>query len=361
MTLLYVQGFEGFSSTGDRTDLDVEFDLRENVSTAEAGITTSGRVTGQAGFISNGNNTNSPLFLPVAGLSSQDDWIVSFAFRTVYNYYRSVTGSAGETTMLQFIDANNIEMLAVTPKAGTFQIRTGTATGLGQGAVLGYANVSLTTYVWHFLEFKVNFHSSTGSYELRINEESVATGSGNTVGTSTETRPAQIRIGNAGNDVYTEIDDLHILDDVGLDHNDFLGDNGIRRLNPDGDGTTTQFTPLGGGTNFSEVDESNPDGDVSYVESNTATQKDTYTFGDITSTPAAIEAVATKSYVTKPDAGSRNFVHVARSTIEEDSAVLYPSAGTYRYMASIFPTDPDGGAWDKANVNAAEFGFKVNA
>jgi hypothetical protein len=359
MTLLYVQGFEGFSSTGDRTDLDVEFDFFNTQDDSEAGITTSGRVTGQAAFTKNGNVDASPMYLPVAGLSSEDDWIVGFAFKTTYNYYRPLTGN-NNVPLIQFVDAANVAMATIVVTAGTLHARAGDV----GGTVLGYANVSLTTYVWHYIECKINFHATTGSVALRVNDESVMTLTGqDTVGSSAFTSPAQIRMGNAGNDVRTEIDDIYICDDAGALHNDFLGDRGVRRLSPTGAGTTTDFSNVVGPANFEDVDDASPDGDATYVYSSTATNKDTYAFGNLASTPAAIEGVSVKSYVKKSDAGSRNFVHVVRqNAVELDSSVLYPSAGTYRYMQTIYPQNPDGPVtWTEATLNAAEFGFKVNA
>lgn len=353
MTLLYVQGFEGFSITGDRTDLDVEYDFDDSVDTTEAGL-VAGRTGGIAGFITNNANVSTMFLLPVAGLSSEDDWIMGIAFRTVFNYFRGVSIAP---PLIQFIDPNNAVMLSVLPRVGTFRVQNGSNT------VLGTADVSITTYVWHYLEVKVNLNSTTGSVVLRLNNEEILNVTGvNTVGSSAFTRPGMIGFGNSGDSVKTEVDDIYICDDQGSSHNDFLGDGAVRRLNPNAVGDFSQFTNSGGGDNYQDVDETDPDGDTTYVESRVAGQKDTYNFQDITDDPASISSVTVKSFVKKTDAGARTFVHVARSSSTElDSAVIYPSAVTYRYMASQFPTDPaTSAAWTKAGLNAAQFGFKVD-
>ena len=104
------------------------------------------------------------------------------------------------------------------------------------------------------------------------------------------------------------------------------------------------------------------DNDSTYVQSTTAGHKDTYAFGNSSAAPASIAAVSVKSWIRKTDAGSRTFAHVARSVATEStSATLYPSVD-YRYMESIFATDPNtSAAWGIAAVNAAEFGYTVVA
>jgi len=193
------------------------------------------------------------------------------------------------------------------------------------------------------------------------------TGVNTTPTLSGDTRPSTIAVGGGEYDNEFWIDDIYICDDQGTMNNTFLGDVRIERLNPTGVGATngsgTEFTPLAG-ANWDAVNDVIVDDDSTYVESSTAGDKDTYEFDVTAETPANIVAVSVKSWVRKTDAGSRNFVHVARSgtgpNTEDDSAVLYPSV-TYRYMESIFETDPVSNvAWLKAEVNAAEFGYKVN-
>lgn len=356
MTLLYLQGFEGFPASGDREDLDLEFDFVDNVATTEAGITT-GYGTGQAAFVHNDNNTETALRLPIAGLSSQDDWIVGLRFYTDYNYYRAFLI---ESPILEFRNCVNGGLLGVSPvSAGYLRVRN------GAGTVLANVSRNLTTRVWHYLEVKVKFHATTGSFEVRLNGETVASGSNvNTVGTATQTRPTMLYLGNAGDAVKTRVDDIYICDDQGATHNDFLGDITIRRLSTSGAGNSTQFTPSIAMANWLLVrDLTGTDDDTTYVQSDTATEKDTYAFTDISDDPASFKAVAVNSYCKKSDAGSRNFVHVARSsTTETDSSVIYPAAAQYRYLQSLYTVDPNtSAAWTKAGLNAAEFGFKVNA
>lgn len=365
MTLLSIQGFEAYSSSGTRAVLDKDFNYNHNVTTTEAGLTTGRNGLGVAGFHAEGGGittTAAGHIIPCAGLSSEDDWIVGFAFRTVYSWF-NVAGTE-RSPVLEFIDSDGDVMLAVYLASGTLNVRAGV---VGSGTKLGFADALLTTNVWHYVECKVKFNSTTGSVVLRVNEEEVLNLSGvNTAATTGgDTRPSAIAIGGGVRAQRIEVDDIYIMDDAGSipAHTDFLGDVRAERLNPTSDGATTDFTNNGGGDNYQDVDDATTDDDTTYVQSSTATEKDTYGFGNISITPANVEAVSVKTSIRKTDAGSRNFVHVARRGSEIDSAVLYPSV-TYHYMESVFPQDPNGGspiAWTKTTVDAAEFGYKVNA
>jgi len=371
MTLLYTQGFEAYDATATRTVLDKDFNYNEDVLATEAGLTTGRNGLGVAAFHARSggiSTTAAGHIIPCAGLSSEDDWVVGFAFRSVFGWF-DVSGTE-RSPILEFIDSDGVIMLSVYLASGTLNVRNGNP---ATGTKLGFADALLTTNVWHYFECKVNFNAA-GSVTLHLNEEPVLTLSTvQTIVTGGDTRPSSIAIGGGIRGQRIEVDDIYILDDAGSipAHTDFLGDVRIERLNPTGigatDGSGTEFTPLAG-TNWASVADAGTTGitddDTSYVESSTLSDKDTYAFGAALSvTPANIEAVSIKTSVRKTDAGSRNFVHVAKQTTELDSAILYPSV-TYRYMESIFPQDPVAGTpatWTASNLATAEFGYKVNA
>ena len=368
MTLLYTQGFEGYDVAGGRAALEKDFNFSPVIATTEVGLREGRNGNGIAAYHQDQNAPTEGYFgyfIPTAGLSSQDDWIVGLAFYNNYSWFSTVASS--RSPLIQFVDSDAHIMLSVYLAAGTLNVRAG---AFSNGTKLGFANALLSTKVWHYVECKVNFHISTGSVVLHVNEEEVmnVTGVNTTTTDSLDARPSTIAVGGSGLTQKFLIDDIYICDDQGTMNNTFLGDVRIERLNPTGVGATngsgTEFTPLAG-ANWDAVNDVIVDDDSTYVESSTAGDKDTYEFDVTAETPANIVAVSVKSWVRKTDAGSRNFVHVARSgtgpNTEDDSAVLYPSV-TYRYMESIFETDPVSGvAWLKAEVNTAEFGYKVNA
>jgi len=364
MTLLRVEGFEGFDVSGDRTALDSNFNYNDNAGTSEAGLTTGRNGVGIAAFYDDNVLTQDGIwghYIPTAGLSTADQWVVGLAFYTDHNWYE--TSSSARSPLLQFVDSDGEVMLTVYPAAGTLNVRAG---NIGDGEKLGFADALLSTKVWHYLEVKVKFSTSSGTVTVRVNEEEVlaVTSVDTAQTTSGDLRPSTIAVGGGTISQRVVIDDVYILDDLGSINNDFLGDVRVERLNPNGNGNSSQFvgSDADSTNNYLLVDETVVDDDTTYVESSTATEKDTYDFANSAETPADIKAVSVKSWVRKTDAGSRNFVHTARSSgVEEDSGVLYPGVD-FRFMESIFETDPNtSAAWLIAAVNSAEYGFKINA
>ena len=330
---------------------------------SEAGLIAGRNGYGIAAYAKDSQNSFTGFhghFIPTAGLSSEDDWIVGFAFYANTNY----PTQNSRAPVLQFVDSDSYVMMTLYLSSGTLSAFRGS--NFSTGVKLGFADALMPTKVWHYIECKINFATAaTGSIVVHVDEEPVMNLT--SVKTSnTDLRPSMVCVGGgtAGNDFW--VDDIYICDDQGSVNNDFLGDVRIERLSPSGAGTTTGFTPSAG-ANWDAVDdivssEVVRDGDTTYVESKVAGIKDTYLFtNSATTTPAEIVAVSVKSNVRKTDAGSRTFVHVAKAPEgdEDDSAALYPSV-TYRYMESVFETDPNSGvAWLIADVNTAEFGYKV--
>jgi len=368
MTLLYTQGFEGYLIGDDRTALDKDFNYPSGILTTEAGLIAGRNGNGVAAFYIDNSTSSNGVFghmIPTAGLSSQDDWIVGFAFYNDYNFFYD---DGSRSPIIQFIDSDGDPILSVYMAAGTINVKS---KDIFFGTKLGFADVSMTTRVWYFIECKVNFHPTTGSVVIRVNEEQVLnlTGLNTTPSANLDARPSTIALGGGHDNQKFIIDDVYICDDQESVNNDFLGDVRIERLNPVGAGSaganTSPFTPLAG-TNWASVADAGTSGitddDASYVESSTVGDKDTYDFANSAITPANVVAVSVKSSVRKTDAGSRTFVHVAGNTVtptEVDSATLYPSV-TYHYMESIFETDPVSGvAWLMSEVSSAEFGLKV--
>jgi len=365
MTLLYTQGFEGYDVGGGITALQKDFMHNINTAGAEAGLIAGRNGYGIAAFAADSQNSFTGLwghYIPTAGLSSEDDWIVGLAF---YNNKSEFTNSGGSRApVIQFADSDGLPILTVYVASGTLNVRLGNS--LTNGTKLGFANALMTTKVWHYIECKVKFDTAAGgSIVLHVDEEEVMNVSSVVTSTS-DIRPSMICVGGGTQSNDFRVDDIYICDDLGTVNNTFLGDVRIERLSPSGAGTTTDFTPSAG-ANWDAVDDITSgeilrDDDTTYVESKVAGIKDTYAFTtSATTTPAEIVAVSVKSNVRKTDAGSRTFVHVAKAPEgdEDDSAALYPSV-TYRYMESVFETDPNSGvAWLIADVNTAEFGYKV--
>ena len=278
-------------------------------------------------------------------------WIVGFALR--------VTPAGG----------NNGNAFFLTLDSGTVQLDL-RWNSLNQLVVTRAGTTLATTsafpvQVWHYVEFKFTINNSTGSYELRVNGDTAASASGidtqNTANASVNGY-RWTALSNDGNTTPTfQIDDVYMCDNTGGTNNDFLGDVRIQALFPDGNGNSSQHVGSDSNStdNYLLVDETAQDGDTTYVASSTVGEKDTYTYGDLTSSTGTVYGVQILPYSRKTDAGARSIVSVARSGATEEDSANKALSTSYIYLPDIRETKPGGGAWTISDVNAAEFGVKV--
>jgi hypothetical protein len=262
-------------------------------------------------------------------------------------------------TLLEFRDGTTVQCsLGFVPGTGYFHVY---AAGVDLGIASSYLPFD---GVWRYFEMKVVIDSSAGSVEVRQDGVVTLNETGIDTQATSNAYVDAVRIGSSPNISYMDasIDDLYICNGDGSVNNDFLGDISVRALNPNGNGTTSDLVGSDGDStdNYLLVDETTPD-TADYVESSTPGDKDTYAFGDLGIASGVVYGVQINAYAQKSDAGDRSFVSVARlSGAEEDGAVNILST-TPHYFSEIRETKPGGGAWSIADVDAAEFGFKVNA
>lgn len=219
---------------------------------------------------------------------------------------------------------------------------------------------------WYYLEVKVTISNSISANEcqIRLNGLEILN-----LATSSDTQTQAsadvdlIRIFGGANNADILIDDLYIVDDNGSKNNTFLGDVRVETLYPDGNGATSNFTGSDADSidNYLHVDEAQQDGDTSYVEDNTVSNIDLYTFDDLASTPDTIHSIVVDAYTKKDDAGVRTGKHlIRRNGTNYEGTAFSPSNGSYTYSLNIWEDDPEiAGAWTETNLNGAEVGVKV--
>lgn len=222
---------------------------------------------------------------------------------------------------------------------------------------LGASSKSLSIGVYYDIEIHWLIHASAGKVDVWVDGDLWLSITGaNTKGLNAAVVDF-VRFFGVG-----ATDDL---DDVVIWSGDTpLGPNRVECLLPSGNGATSNLVGSDADStdNYLHVDEATPDDDSTYVESSTPGDKDTYACSNLSSATGAVLAVQISAYARKTDAGARSIVTIARSgggTEEDSSPVGLPS--TYGYLSDVRPTKPGGGAWAVADVNAAEFGVKVDA
>lgn len=148
--------------------------------------------------------------------------------------------------------------------------------------------------------------------------------------------------------------------DAGTQAANNIGDVRVEVLYPSGAGNSAQMT-ASAGSNFQCVDEAQENGDTDYVSDSTVGHKDTYAYGDLSTTSGTVLGVEPVVMARKTDGGTRGIASVARvSGVEQDSAT-YNLQTDYTPEVDCRATDPSGSAWTISSVNGAEFGAKVAA
>lgn len=229
------------------------------------------------------------------------------------------------------------------------------------GTTLATSAAALSLDVFNYIEFKVLISDTVGTYEVRVNGVNVLSGSGADTKFTANATADSVRFSVAGTNGTNIADDIYICDGTGAANNNFLGDVRVDAKFPDGAGNSTGMTPSAG-SNFQCVDETTANDDTDYVQSDVATTKDTYTFGDITHVPVAIFGVQINMTARKDDAGARSIASVVRSGGADTDGATQALSTTYAQYQQIIEKDPNtAAAWTKTALNAAEFGAKVAA
>jgi hypothetical protein len=346
MTLLFVDGFDHYTDNTGAENISTVLNRKwsanngswfNGVGRFDPGSTvTPGDMS--TGNFSSGRNITSPTFV------DSTTTVLGWAYKPV------AMGTSAE--LMRTLDNGTIQCRLLKSITGNLQFQRNITT-LGEGTRTLHANV------WYFIEVKMTINNTTGSFEVRINGQTEISGTNvDTQQTANSTVDAfRITLGGGG-----VIDDLYFLNDSGSTNNDFLGDVRIQTLFPDGAGNSTNWAVTGAASNYQAVDEFEADDDTTYVSTSTATDKDTYSFENLSTSVDTVYAVGTNILARKDDAGSRIAVQTTRSGGTDFDGATISLADNYEYVQEIRETDPaTGSQWVNTDVDSAEFGYKLNS
>lgn len=309
--------------------------------------------SGSGTIIAGGRNGSKGVYAlnVVKSIDSQGTWIIGMA---VY----PITLSNG--LIVSLTDIVSHQMQFILPVTGFIFAQQGYP---GGATFLGVSSIPITTHTWWYVEFKVKV-ATHGTIDIHINGVSAL--SLPDVDTQATSNPTANAIEIHAQTVI--VDDLYICDDQGARNNDFLGDNRVDAILPNGVGTpaTAEWASSGGGASvFGNVDDNPPDDDTTYNYADEVglPNKDVWAFPAIASTTGLFHGVQVNTLAKKMDAGGVTLKHIVRTGGPDyESAAIAPGTTTYQYYSSIWEQDPDGPAdWDVARVNAAEFGYERTA
>jgi hypothetical protein len=227
---------------------------------------------------------------------------------------------------------------------------------------LGRASKSLKRNTWHYLEYKVYCHDSSGTIDVQLDGENIlALSSVDTLQDTTGYLGSfVIRAPRSSADanVAASIDDLYILDGAaGL--SDFLGPVKVETLHPTGDTATVNWTTSTGSNHYALVDE-NPVNTGDYVYSATANQEDKYTLSNLTYL-SSIDGVQLGCMAQLDGPGTKQVYLTCDSNgTANTGSENYLADTTSIHFSRILENDPDtSNAWTASAVNALIAGVKV--
>ena len=276
-------------------------------------------------------------------LDAQATWTIGFAYKT--------PASMGDIAYLLDCKYGSSNELRLRRNASDLQIVRGSST------VIGTAVGVFTSNTWHYIEVEFTIHNSAGAWEIRVNGAMVASASGvDTLATFSTVDTFRFNADNDG----ASLDDIYICDPSGSLNTTFLGAIKVEAIYPDGD-DTSQWAPDSGTTNYTQVDETTPDDDTSYVEADAATEKDLYTYDSLSIALGNIRGVMVNTDVRLDSAGAETLITVCKSGATEsgDGGVAI-SDTSYGTVTRVVEEDPNTSSqWTVSGVNAALFGIKM--
>lgn len=344
MALKWMDGFETYGSA---------FQLGRKY--ASANVTGSSIEPGRAGYgkalVFDFPDTE----FVTADLGNHATWTIGFAFRN---------NMEADFTVLELRDGSTsqVELRFDGASAKVFRV-TRAATTLGTGTKV------IANNAWYYVELKIVVNNSTGTVELRINETA-------DIGplTSQNTRQSVTNQANRvawkrtavsvatqllRSDQYS-LDDIYVCDGSGSANTTFLGDMKIEVLRPSGGGNTTQWTPSPASlSNYKAVSRN----DGSYVYTSTTSNKDTYTFGDLSQITTSIAGIAVCINARNTAASASHTIKsVIRSAGTDYDASSAQTVNDIAYFQKMFLYEQDPGTstvWTQSTVNAVEVGLKL--
>lgn len=358
MTLKLIDGFDNVS---DSTKMAAKGWV-VTITPTNAGA--SGTVTMATGRLGTGNclvivtpslgTVNGQTYVQRSLPAAYTGFVCGFAFKvgtTPAANSEILTFLAGATqTVRVFLQTTN--KLAVANSGGTIVATSATA---------------FTTGSWYYVELKLVINGASGSVTIDVNGGADVTA---TTGNFGSTGVDSLRVGwsdwvaTPGNSKSFSVDDLYLLDTSASPNNTFLGDVAVETIYPSAAGAHTQWTP-DSGSNYARVNEHSgtyPDDNTSFVSTQTAGNRDSYTMDDLAILSGTVYGVQTNVYARKDNSGARTLCAVTRPVATDHDGTTQTLGTSYQFFTEIAETNPDtASAWLVSDINAAEVGVKLVA
>lgn len=218
------------------------------------------------------------------------------------------------------------------------------------GTTLGTSASSLSTLTWYYIELNATINGSTGTFDLRVDGTSVASGTSQNTQATANAWADQISV-LSSNGLY--LDDLYVYAGTTT-----LGPCIVDTLYPEENGTYGDWSSnLGDG--FYAVREAPEDSDTSFIYSSTATDQSTFKVQAPAYGSATVHAVQTN--ISARNTGSASSVKAIRRVNSTDYVTsAKATSSSYTDLYWVDDVSPDtSSAWTPSEIAASEFGVEL--
>lgn len=344
MAILFLEGFESYGPEGTNAQT-LEDRLRGHWDAVECTtLSSETKIAAGRGGMGKSLHWND---------TGRDHWMKKYfaPISTLYigfNYFVPANITSGDYIFFLY-HQSTLQMRLATWNDGSLAIYR-SSTMLEQTAPMVLRGNS-----WHRIEVMC-FCDNAGSYEVRVNGNTVLSGTG-------------IDTDQAGSGLLDTIlfragysasllGDIYLADDTG--GQDFMGELKVETIRPSADTAQADWTPSTGIDNYAMVDDEYSD-DTTYVEGAVTDDKDLYDFGDLVNIESGIVAIQVSTVAMVTAASALDMIPVLKSGATEQDADTRRVTGNagVQYL-DVYMQDPNTASdWAVAGVNAIQSGVKV--
>lgn len=244
---------------------------------------------------------------------------------------------------------------------GVLQLHRGAGTTLLASSASGL--VAASTY--YYIEIEATVDDTVGICNVRLNGNVVISFTGDTRNAGTAASLDTIFYTNPlTTSTSTFIDDVYVCNNVTSadptrPNNTFLGPwVRVQTLQPNGAGSSTQFTPTSG-ANYTTVNDT-PDTTTSYNADAVSGHRDLFTMDDLVAGSSVVFGVHQVMHARQLDAGAALIKHAQKSGATISYGANHSLSAVVDVYEDTFETNPATGlAWTEAEVDALEAGYEV--
>lgn len=332
MALLWLDSFDDrTASYGNKYDASSGTIATQNSGRTGAGITLAG--------------TTNPSFVKTIGTKG----VVQVGFGI-----RIASPPSTGVPFLEFLDGSLVQAYLQATSGSLLELRRG-----GDQVLLARSVNVISATVWGHVELRFAPHLSAGSGQIRIQgtQDFNVGGLNSRHSGSVNNSLTSVRFLCPVAAATLELDDLYVADSSGSLNAGLLGQIKVECLRPTGVGQVSGWLPLSS-PNWSQVNDTSPDGDATFVAAPTSGLIDTYQFANLSTTGAVVAGVQSLFWARKDDLSARAVAPVVRQGNTNYVGTASALGLSYGLTTTMYETDPATSAsWAVSGINTVEFGI----